>query len=271
MIFNNKYTSLIWIFFIFGFTACTFPKREVSIGLPAVLISMQEVNNQKDSTGTIATVLKFNEDSTYSHFGYNYYAYGNYKWNTAKKMILLSPTTSKYSPLKQQFKIEKVNNNQYTIKKTLQTIDDFLVQKEGNEAVGVSSSSKNDPFNPAMNTWRIKPAESESKAAIKNRTIAYLKFLQTYYRFIKEKKLTTFSYGWFPTPIKMHYVNGVKMSYNNELDDWYDCFYNIDEGNEAYMLISGTFRKCNFKQTNSIVARNVDYLEQMINLIKNNN
>jgi hypothetical protein len=62
----------------------------------------------------------------------------------------------------------------------------------------------------------------------------------------------------------MHYGNGVRIVYNNELADWYSCFCNVEEGNEAYKLISAGMQKSKIKRFESKVERNLQYIKQLV-------
>lgn len=73
---------------------------------------------------------------------------------------------------------------------------------------------------------------------------------------------------WYATPIQLHYGNGVRMSYNTELTDWYSCFYNEAEAIEAYKLLGGAMKKSTMVfNDNFIYSRNLAYIKQLIKAI----
>lgn len=260
------------IFYLITFlsllASCNTKPKDFKKGLPLIIFKIEDNTDVSDSSGNRGLVIRFYENGTYSHFGYNFFAYGNWHWNEEKKTITLNPTTSKDSNFTQQFKIEKKYDNSYSIKKIIVRDGKTLVQRYENKAIGLNTSTGNDPFNKEINVWRIKPAKSESTQEIKTRTLNYLQFLLTYYEFIEENKINILTYGWYATPIQMHYANGARMTYNTELADWYACFYSIDEANEAYKLIGKAMRKSKIKELESKAERNIDYLKQMIEALK---
>lgn len=259
-----KIVAPLLLLFVVGCSACNVNKKSPEKNVPAVIFKIEVGEDRIDSNGNEALAIRFYENGTYSHFGYNFFAYGNWSWNVEKKRAILKPRLDKYANAEQQYKILYHQNNDYTIKKVIEKNGKVLVENNDNQAFGFMQLNEPDPFSEQMNTWRIKPQSSESKETIKKRVLNYLQFLVTYNQFIIENKLNFYTYAWFPTPIQMHYANGVRMAYSDELNDWNACFYNITEATEAYKLLSGNIRKCKVKNINSKPERNIDYLKQLI-------
>ncbi len=255
------FLSLIFLF------ACNTKPKEVKKGLPLIIFKLSDAVNKPDSSGNEGLVIRFYENGTYSHFGYNFFAFGNWKWDDRKNTITLNPTTSKDSNLTQQYKIEKKFDDSYSIRKLIVRNGKTLVQRLENKTIALNTVTGNDPFTRDMNVWRIKPIKSESAAEIRLRTLNYLKFLLTYYEFIEANQIDFLTYNWYATPIQMHYGNGVRMAYNNELADWYSCFYSVEEGNEAYKLISAGVQKSKIKSSESRAERNLEFIKQLISAI----
>jgi hypothetical protein len=257
---------VIWVLLVFsvGFSACSLNKNAQEKNVPAVIFKIEVGSDRIDSSGNEALAIRFYENGKYSHFGHNFYAFGNWSWNEEKKRATLKPIINKYEKNDQQYKILYRENNDYIIKKVIEKNGKLLVENSDNQALGFMQLKEPDPFSQEMNTWRVKPQSSESKEAIKRRTLNYLQFLIVYNQFIKENELNFYTYGWFPTPIQMQYANGVRMSYSDELNDWNACFYNIEEATEAYKLLSGNIRNCKIKNMESKAERNIDYLQQLI-------
>lgn len=130
----------------------------------------------------------------------------------------------------------------------------------------VANQSDADPYAAAMNTWRKKPAGAESAGQIKKRTIDYLNFLMALYRHQQKNETASSEGSWYPKPLKF-YSNTVRMAYNNELIDWYNCFFNEEQGIEAYKLISGALRRVKITGDDD-TGRNINCLEQLLALVE---
>jgi hypothetical protein len=129
----------------------------------------------------------------------------------------------------------------------------------------IANQSEFDPYSNANNSWRKKPASAESAEQIKKRTIAYLNFLLTLFQHQKKNKIETVRKSWYPQPVQF-YTNTVRMAYNNEVIDWYNCFYNDEQGIEAYKLIGGALRKVKITGDTD-VDRNINCVEQLLVLM----
>lgn len=249
--------------------ACNTSNKEVKTGLPTVIFKIDEAYTKLDTTGNEGLAIRFYSNGTYSHFAYNFYAYGKWKWNENTRIVTLTPETSKDTNIEQHYKIEVDADSIYTIRKMIM-IDKYIFKNQSPYRLIVAKNADNDadPFSKSMNTWRIKPKQSESKIAIRIRTLNYLKFLQCYYEYLQDNQLRAYSKMWYATPIQLHYGNGVRMSYNTELTDWYSCFYNEAEANEAYMLIGGAMKKATIDFNNKFIySRNLAYIKQLIKAI----
>jgi hypothetical protein len=125
--------------------------------------------------------------------------------------------------------------------------------------------SEFDPYSKANNSWRVKPPAAELPAAIKKRTVSYLNFLLTMFQHHQKNKIEEGRQSWYPQPVQF-YTNTVKMAYNNELVDWYNCFYNDEQGIEAYKLISGALQRVKITGDTD-VDRNINCVEQLLALM----
>lgn len=248
--------------------ACNTSSLEVKKGLPGVVFKMGDDFSKEDSSGNEGLAIKFYNNGEYSHYGYNFYAYGKWHWDAYTKMLTLTPTQSKDTNVVQHYKIEKNYDSVYTIQRMVM-LDSCIFKKQQTHAtIVINKSVSIDPFAREMNTWRIKPTQSESEAAIRERTVNYLKFLLCYYEYINESELDIYAKRWYPTPIQLHYRNGARMAYNTELADWYACFYNTNEADEGYKLIASAMRKSKIAfALSSIAKRNIDYIKQLIKAV----
>jgi hypothetical protein len=130
--------------------------------------------------------------------------------------------------------------------------------------VGRSNHSTDDPYQPALQHWRLKPMQPETGAAIKKRVVAYLHFLKSMYRHAIDNELETISTDWYPTPLKMYFGNGVRMAYSTELDDWNGCFYDSAQAVKGYQFISGPLGDITLKSGNNKFERNLDCVLQLL-------
>lgn len=263
-----RYISLSLLISFFLVSSCKQSPKEIKKGLPLVIAKIENAFNNFDSSGNEGLVIRLYENGTYSHFAYNFYAYGNWQWSEGKKRITLTPTQSKDSSFVQEFKIEKKELQNYAIKKVIHQDDKTLVERNEHIALGIVDVKGKDPFTKELNAWRIRPQKSETKEEIKKRTLDYLQFLLIYHEFMKENKMNVYVYSWYATPIQMHYGNGVRMAYSDELTDWYSCFYSVEEGNEGYKFLGSALRKSKIKPIESKAERNADYIKQMIEALK---
>lgn len=231
---------------------------------PTVLFKINEVISNSDSSGREGLAIRFYKDGTYCHYGYNYYAYGKFSFNKEKNLLKLEPSVCKDSCETIYYKLIQDSRNYYILKNAEVKGGKLRVQNSEFQAMGAKKVIGNDPFTKELNTWRFKPKQPETATEIKNRTLNYLRFLQVYHEFVLIINVEYLTTGWHATPLKMHYVNGVKMVYSNELTDWYACFYNVEQGNEGYKLINGAMKNSQLKSIDNITERNIDYLKQLI-------
>mgnify|MGYP006175239373 CR=1 FL=1 len=70
---------------------------------------------------------------------------------------------------------------------------------------------------------------------------------------------------WYPQPIKF-YSNKVSMAYENELGDWYTCFFSKEDAVKGYQLISGALMKVKI-EGEADVERNINCIEQLLTSI----
>jgi hypothetical protein len=66
----------------------------------------------------------------------------------------------------------------------------------------------------------------------------------------------------------MDNYGSVRLSYSNELKDWYKCFYNEENAVEGYKVISGPFLNVKLKKMEDLNLRNQDVVEQILEQIK---
>jgi hypothetical protein len=130
------------------------------------------------------------------------------------------------------------------------------------EVRAISNQSDNDPYNSSLHEWRKKPAAAESAEQIKTKVMRYLRFLEVLYVHAIDNSLENAGGRWYPQPLQF-YSNKVRMAYAEELEDWYNCFYNEAQGIKAYQLLSGALMKVNITG-NDNNSRNLNCVRQLI-------
>ena len=100
-----------------------------------------------------------------------------------------------------------------------------------------------EPFYPANNAWRIKPAKAETDNEIKNRVVECLMF---YHKFLQDnidRKNKMISFYGLPSCFKW-YAGGISIINKNKLSQkWKDCFYNPGQAIKAQQLLENNISK----------------------------
>lgn len=245
--------------------ACKQTKKNA---LPQEWYKIQQGYNDYDSSGFENMVLRLYNDGTYSHYAANFYNFGTWKWNDTT-WLTLTPKEGNLTTNQQILEVNKSTNDKFKVQKIKKENGLLLRSKKVSDfLINESNQSKQDPYSKANNLWRIKPTASESLSQIRDRTVKYLNFLKALYQHAIDNKLQVLTIGWYAAPLQMNYANGFRMSYSTEVKDWYACFYNEEEGIEAYKMISGTIGKIKVHEIESKPERNLDILEQMIKVIE---
>lgn len=263
-----KKNSILFILILL-FTSCKTKPKEAASGLPQLIFKIDSKEEATDSSGYCGLALRLFENGTYSHFAFNYYAYGKWIWDEKNETLFLKPTSAKHDLVEQNYKIEKTEGGIYFIRRKIKKDNKIFIEKNDHRILGINSIISKDIFSKDLNSWRVKPKKAESKSEIRERTLGYLKFQLGLYDFFVENKIDYLSNTWYPTPIQMHYSNGARMSYNNELVDWNSCFFSIDDANEAYNLIARAMQKSKIDGAMTDLAkRNILYIKQLIKAIE---
>jgi hypothetical protein len=145
-----------------------------------------------------------------------------------------------------------------------------VVEAELDETVevrAINNISENDPYALKIHSWRKKPINAETDQQIKERTINYLRFLEALYVHAIENNLENPGGTWYPQPIQF-YTNKVRMAYSDKLTDWYECFFNEEQGIVGYKLISGALMKVKIVGDDDN-SRNLNCVRQLINMVQN--
>lgn len=189
------------------------------------------------------------------------YEPGIWIFDSEKKLIILSPLQKK-----------EINTQRFLHDETIGGTTTFtfyhsypIEKEEADELIyvrSIANKSISDPYHPSNHQWRKQPNAVETNDQIKTRTLAYLNFLKIFYTHAKENELENVGGSWYPQPLRF-YSNMVRMAYDNELADWYSCFYNEEQGIEAYKLLSGALRNVKIIGSTDI-SRNLNGVEQLL-------
>ena len=258
-----KYLAGFMILFLF---AC---KQENKNGLPEEWYRVEGgFNNINDSAGFENMVLRLYDDGTYSRYAANFYNYGTWQWNKAEEWLTLQPVSGDPIAENQILQVSKLMNDQLKVQKIKKEGNVILRSKQSINFLNNNNKSTIDPFSRANNIWRIKPTSSETPSQIKDRTVKYLEFLKMFYQHALDNDFQVVTSGWYPAPLQMNFSNGFRMAYNTEVKDWYACFYNEQEGIEAYKMLAATVHKTQVHHIENKAERNIDIIEQILKVIE---
>jgi hypothetical protein len=206
--------------------------------------------------------LRFYPDGQYTLCADLLFEQGKWSFDAAKKILLLTPS-EKTEELTERYLLDEkldADNTQFSF------FSSFPIDKsdpdEFIKVVAVTNLSKSDPYKKEMHQWRKAPAQAENDDQLKQRVLAYLQFLQAFYQHAADNNLEEPSGNWYPQPI-LFYSNKVRMAYENELSDWYTCFFTKEEAVKGYQLISGALRKVKIEGEDDL-SRNINCVEQLL-------
>jgi hypothetical protein len=229
--------------------------------------SLQETDEEDNSIVNKLGVycVRLYPDSVYTLCAELLFEQGKWVFDEEKKLLVLTAANK-----------DSVDDVRYITDQTLTNgksqfsfYHQYPLSKAGPDEIikikATANLSEFDPYSEASNTWRNKPATAESSANIKKRTVSYLNFLLILFQHQKKNKIETVRQSWYPQPIQF-YTNAVRMAYSNEVIDWYNCFYNDEQGIEAYKLISGALQRVKITGDTD-VDRNINCVEQLLALM----
>lgn len=219
-------------------------------------------NNQLD-----IYVTRFYPEGDYTLCADLLFEQGKWHYDEKKKCLVLTPASK-----------ENEDDLRYLVDETLNSTETKfsfyhgakLERSNPDEIIkvhAIANHSKLDPYHQSIHSWRIKPSQPESPLQIHQRVVAYVHFIKTLYVHAKENNLENVGGSWYPSPIKF-YSNKVSMAYSNELTDWYNCFFNEEQGIEGYKLISAALMKVMIKGADDN-SRNINCCEQLLEALKN--
>ena len=210
--------------------------------------------------------LRFYPDGTYTLCADLLFEQGKWSYDAAKKILVLVPSV-KTEELTERYLLDQkpdVGKTQFSFFQTYPP--DKANPDELVNVFAITNRSAADPFKAEMHNWRSKPAQQENDAQIKQRVVAYLQFMLALYQHAADNDLENAGGNWYPQPIKF-YSNKVSMAYENELNDWYNCFFSKEDAVKGYQLISGALMKVKIEGEDD-VRRNINCLQQLLKTIQ---
>lgn len=132
------------------------------------------------------------------------------------------------------------------------------------------SNLADDPFYPANNKWRIKPAQPETDSGIKKRVIECVLFYNKFFQDNADRKAATISFYGLPTCFKW-YSGGISIINKDKIGQkWVDCFYNKEQAIKGQQLLENViFKKYNWNRSETKwVKQSADVLRQMVDSLK---
>lgn len=261
MQFLRKISFIFCLFLV----ACNFEKKFV---FSKDWYIIQPSYNSSDSSGYENMALHLAPNGSYTHFAANFYNTGKWKWDETQSKITLIPEEGNHLNGTFVFEVIEKKSTELIVKKIIKKGDVLVRKKNVDTWFGVQNTTSLNPFDASLNEWRIKPSNLETIEQIRSRTFKYLEFLKIYFSYLVENKIENLTHGWYPQPFQMNYVNTARMAYSTELLDWNNCFFNEEQAVEGYKLISGVMYKMKIHNKETIAERNLDLVNQLIDLIK---
>jgi len=117
-------------------------------------------------------------------------------------------------------------------------------------------------FDPALNKWRIKPAQPESDAAIQLRLKQVLYYYAGYFANISGNRIPYFNIEKLLCPIKF-YSGGIGLKKFKTEDEWTKVFYDSTDAHKAHGMVSEAFDKIK-----GYPDRGRDYVQEYVAALK---
>jgi hypothetical protein len=201
-------------------------------------------------------ILSFFKDGTYTEVhGLGYYRTGKWKYSSKEKMLYFSDSAGTRAikvVAETVNKRQTINLTSTSIQKNLKFARDAEPLKEFDE----------DPFYFKNNTWRVKPAQSETHDQLVKRLGNYFRHLLYILKSSKERKQAVVSFEFSQGLVRI-YNGGIGIiPYEAVSKNWTDTYYDEANAREAYLA----FQK--YLMTNSYRGGAIgDWIEDDYNIL----
>ncbi|MCP9751268.1 hypothetical protein [Ferruginibacter sp. HRS2-29] len=188
-------------------------------------------------------IISFFEDNSYTDLrGEKIYKGGKYKFSKSDNTIAFIDSGETTEPVDITLDKNAEGKLQLIIAVKSQQLNlKFLKEAKPME------DFKSDPFYPANNTWRIKPAKAETKQAITSRMKNYIKHMALIMKAAKERKVDVVMFGFSMGPVKI-YDGGIGIHpYAIVPDRWKRAFYDDVDAYTAYLLFENYLTKSRYR------------------------
>jgi len=111
----------------------------------------------------------------------------------------------------------------------------------------VHKRAAEDPYYPANNRWRVRPAAKETREQLRRRIRDCVRWYALFFMDNHNRQETEISFSGLPSCFEW-YNGGIGMQSKSSLDKrWMACFYSEDQAYTAYDMIAGELEKHELK------------------------
>lgn len=135
---------------------------------------------------------------------------------------------------KEQFLIESVHAHELVV--VYKGLVDIITRKLSSDGL-VHRNMYSDPFHSVNNRWRIRPLNTESDSAIKERVKQCIRFYALYYRDNIRRQKATIDFQGLPVIFEW-YHRGIGLPDRKDVHkSWINCFYNREQALKGYEIL----------------------------------
>jgi hypothetical protein len=131
--------------------------------------------------------------------------------------------------------IREINSQNLWLVTTGIQVDSLYIRLSSDALI--HQNKLNDPFYPANNLWRIKPAKPETEDAIKARVLQCIKFYALFFRDNIKRQKKEINFLGLPRIFEW-YRRGIGLPDKKKIhESWVHCFYNKEQAIKGYNLL----------------------------------
>ena len=263
------------------FSACRDKKAEDYVW-KIVDVDFQDGNSLSGEMNHDNCFLSISKDESYVFFLNGYYSEGKvlkegkeYKMNHNQDNKLVAA-----------FSIERDNRSEATISFALFDLDAVQKTRNSDEVahsvelpVDLMKKSfrldvekeergiKADPYVAKYNQWRVKPKHKETAKEIRERVKNHIEFMQLYFENALEIGVRVVSEPNLGSPFEI-FSNGVSMRKFEEIKDWQDLFFDLEDAKKGYDIIDNEMKKdFALLETKNAFELNADIFRKLLKMI----